>query len=189
MKYNYSHKFLGGHRSLDNILEAIDNMDNTSNRIYSTIKVGIFDFKTNHKLSKYISYIEMYIRNINSSYLSIEVHIYFTDYYLQEIKKIINNDVTENKKYIMSSFLKNKKSRGGRHSFAPGEYNKAHLKSDNLYESFTSLKWLLFNEIQKFFPTIIHNLNFPPPSISTIKKYPRAGVNTIKAPLNKPGIV
>lgn len=165
LKNNYSHKFIGGFKSIDEILKSIENMDDTFAWWYTSIYAGRFDFELHKDLSSCINYFDLYIRPINSSYLSVETYIYLNKEYLDTLQNLIDNDVKFIKTYIMPGFRRNKKVSGGKNALAVGEYSKESQKSDTIYESITSLKWAYYNELQKFFSTIIHCLNVSPPSI------------------------
>ena len=165
LKNNYSHKFFGLSKSIDEITKDIEIMDDTLTRWYSSINVGRFDFENCGALSNYVNYFDLHIRAVNSSYLAVETYIYFNEDYLSHLQKMIDADIATAKTYIMRGFRHNKKTSGGKRTLSIGEYNKAMQKSDAIYESITSLKWRYYIELQKYFPTIIHNLNVAPPSI------------------------
>lgn len=65
------------------------------------------------------------------------------------------------RKYFSGSRKKN----GGRERESVTFYNEGLLKSDVLYESLCCLKWAFYNELFKYFPTLIHSLNKMPPAI------------------------
>ena len=169
LKKQYSHKFIGGHRSINKILKSIENMDDTLTSWYDWIDVGRFDFERDNNLSQFISYFDVYVKNINSSYLSIEFHIYFTDDYQKEQIETINKDYVNIKGYIMPGFMWNRKISGGRRTYNVGHYNNAHLKSDLIYENISMLKWRFYNKVQKYFQTILHQKSVNPPSINIYK--------------------
>lgn len=165
LKNNYSHKFLGGFHSIDEILKRIENMDDTLTWWYTSIDVGRFDFESQENLSSYINYFDLYIRPVNSSYLSIETYLYLNEDYLNTLQKTINDDIKTVKTNIMHGFHLNKKKSGGRSALCVGGYSEHTQKSDAIYESITSLKWAYYNELQKFIPTVVHRLKVAPPSI------------------------
>ena len=66
IKY-YSHKFLGGQSSIEEIMKNIENMDDTLTSWYNSVNIGTLDFETDSNLSEYISYFDMHIKNINTS--------------------------------------------------------------------------------------------------------------------------
>ena len=126
-------------------------MDDTLTWHYSCIDAGRFDFDTLPSIAPYISYFDLHIRKINNSFLSVEVYIYFTEQYINELQEIINSDITEQKTYITYSFKKNEKRSGGRKAFALCHYNIANQKSDILHEHMISLKWRFYSILQIFF--------------------------------------
>lgn len=165
LKKHHSHKFLGVFRSIDELLTSVENMDDTLTWHYSCIDAGRFDFDTLPSIAPYISYFDLHIRKINNSFLSVEVYIYFTKQYINELQEIINSDITEQKTYITYSLKKNEKRSGGRKAFALCHYNIANQKSDILHEHMISLKWRFYSILQNFFPTVLHGFNVTPPGI------------------------
>ena len=166
---HYSHKFLSTHKSIDEIIHIIENMDDTQNWWYDGLDVGRFDFETNKRLKENISYFDLHIKNINSSYLAIEAHIYFSECYEQVLNKIITSDVEKPKTYITYAFSRTKKQSGGKTVFSLCHYNDANQKSDIIFEKITSFKWTFFSYLQKFFPTCNHKEGRIPPSVLVYK--------------------
>ena len=169
LKKQYSHKFFGGHHSIDEILRNIEKMDDTLTSWYNCIDIGRFDFESDSTLNQAISYFDVYIKNTNSSYLSIEFHLYLSDNYQREQIQIINNNYVNIKGYIVPGFTQNRKISGGKRTYNVVHYNNAHLKSDLIYESISILKWRFYNKIQKYFTTILHQKYVNPPSINIYK--------------------
>ena len=165
LKKHHSHKFLGGQKSIEDILDSIENMDDTLTWSYSSIDAGRFDFEDLPQIASYISYFDLHIRKINDSFLSVETHIYFSECYTAELQKIIDSDILEQKTYINFAFRRNNKQSGGKRAFALYQYNEANQKSDEIFESITSLKWLFYTNLQRFFRTELHNLGLIPPGI------------------------
>ena len=165
IKNHHSHKFLGGFRSIEDVLDTVENMDDTLTWSYSSIDTGRFDFDALHEISPYISYFDLHIRRINDSYLCVEIHIYFTEDYTNNLQTIIDSDITEHKTYIKYAFRRNNKKSGGKRTFSLCQYNEASQKSDEIFESITSVKWLFYSRLQKFFTTELHNLSIVPPGI------------------------
>lgn len=169
LKSHFSHKFLGGQRSVDEILKNIENMDDTLTSWYNWIDIGRFDFEDDRILKEKISYFDVYIKNINSSYLSVEFHLYGTDSYIKEHVNIIDNNFMNKEGYVMPGFTQNHRVSGGKRTYGVGHYNNAHLKSDLIYEDISIMKWQFYNKIQKYFLTTLHQKSINPPSIDIYK--------------------
>lgn len=92
LKRNYSHKYYGSQRSIDEILSNVEKMDDTLTSWFNSIDVGRFDFDGEGKLKNQISHFDLYIKNINTSYLAVEFHLYPTERFRDELEKIINDD-------------------------------------------------------------------------------------------------
>ena len=169
IKKHYSHKFLGGHHSIEEVLNSVENMDDTQTWRYTGIDAGRFDFETNKKLNRYISHFDLHIKNVNASYLAVEIHIYLTDLCKKDFQEIINDDVKSPKTYIISTIKRTRKKSGGENTLSVCNYNEGLQKSDNIYEKMVTLKWMFYQELQKFFPTVLHQLDSAPPSILLYK--------------------
>lgn len=165
LKKHHSHKFLGGFNSIERILNSVESMDDTLTWSYSSIDAGRFDFDSIKEVAPYISYFDLHIRKINDSYLCVETHIYFHEDYASKLQKIIDSDVAEQKTYISYAFKRNSKKSGGKQIFSLCQYNEASQKSDEIFESITSVKWIFYSNLQRFFATVLHNLNIIPPGI------------------------
>lgn len=168
IKY-YSHKFLGGQSSIEEIMKNIENMDDTLTSWYNSVNIGTLDFETDSNLSEYISYFDMHIKNINTSYLSLEFYIYPTENFQKELIEIINNDYEFIEGHVIQHLVRNTKASGGKKTYSIGHYNNAHLKSDLIYEQIGIFKWKFFNRMQRYFSTILHSKNINPPSINIYK--------------------
>lgn len=169
LKKQFSHKFFGGHKSIDEILKCIENMDDTLTSWYDWIDVGRFDFERGGTLKQDISYFDVYVKNINSSYLSIEFHLYLSENFQREQAQIINNNYVNTKGYIKPSFQRSGKISGGKRTYVVCHYNNAHLKSDLIYENISKLKWRFYNNIQKYFKTVLHKKGVNPPGVNVYK--------------------
>lgn len=169
IKKYYSHKFLGGQHSFDEIIENIEHMDDTLGTWYNSIRVGRCDFENDSKLKQLISYFDVHIRNVNSSYLALEFHLYLTDNYRNKQMNIINNDYKNVRGYVQSSFTANSRTNGGKKTYGICHFYDKHLKSDLIYENISKLKWRFFNKINVYFPTILHKKGINPPSVNIYK--------------------
>lgn len=163
---NTSHKFMGHFSSLDEIINSIDSIEDIFSSYYTEIRCGRFDFNNSNKLNEIIDYFDITIRNFNTSYLSIEVEIYIAENMNNKIKEIINNDYAHDRGFTRDIFINSNKKNGGKKSKSIIYYNNAHLKSEILNEKMIEIKWVLFNEIQKFLPLVLHNKNIMPPSVN-----------------------
>lgn len=163
---NTSHKFMGSFSSLDDIINSIDSIEDTFSWYHTEIRCGRFDFINSNKLNEIIDYFDITIRNFNTSYLSIEVEIYIAKNMNNKINDIINNDYAHDRGFTRDIFTNSNKKNGGKKSKSIIYYNNAHLKSEILNEKMIEIKWVLFNEIQKFLPLVLHNKNIMPPSVN-----------------------
>lgn len=169
LKRNLSHKFFGNAQSIDKIFTCIESMDDALTERYSWIHVGIFDFEEDHSLKDLISYFNIYIRNINSSYLVIETHLHFSSNFLKKQIDIINNDYKNKTGHVYPALMKNQKVSGGKQFRVVCHYSDSDLKSDLIYENFSILKWQFYSRLQKFFPTVLHSRGTPPPTVYIYK--------------------
>ena len=169
IKKHYTHKFLIGHHSMEEVLNSIENMDDTQTWRYTGIYAGRFDFETDKKLNRHISHFDLTIKNVNASYLAVEIHLYFSDLCKQNFQEIINADVKTPKTYIVSTIKRTHQQSGCINTLSVCNYNEGLQKSDNIYEKMIALKWMFYQKLQQFFPTVLHELNAAPPSILIYK--------------------
>lgn len=180
LKKHYSHKFLSHGNSIEKILEIIDKMDDTLTSWYNSVEIGRFDFENDVKLKEKISFFDVYIKNLNSSYLLIEFHLYCAENYIKNQVNIINGNYVKKDGFIMPGFGHNRKVSGGRRIYGVVNYNNAHLKSDHIFEDILKMKWQFYNKIQKYFVTILHQKSVNPPSINVYKtNLPLTGQNML----------
>ena len=169
IKNQYSHKFLGRCQSIDDICFAIDNMDSTLRSSYRSIDIDSLDFENNVSLKHTISWFSIKVRNINTSYLSNEFYICLSDTFRQELCHIINNTYRNLKGHIFRFVARSRSASGSKHEYGIRFYNAAFLKSDKINEQITLLKWEFYNEIQKYFHTLLHQKGSIPPGINIYK--------------------
>lgn len=168
LKYT-SHKFFGRQPSISEIFETIDEMDDTFTSWSTFVDCGRFDFSRNKKLSQYIDYFDIYIKNFNTSYLAVEIHIYLAEDIKNKLIEIINNDYKHERGFAINCFSHNSKKSGGKKSVSIAHYNDADLKSETINNMMIEIKWYLFNEISKYLPIILHKRNIMPPSVNLYK--------------------
>jgi len=169
LKRNLSHKFVAGAQSLDKIFACIETMDDTLTAWHDWINVGVFDFEEENLLKNSISYFEIYIRNINSSHLAIETYLHFSEGFLAKQISIINNDYKDKTGHVYPALMRSRKASGGKQSQIICHYSDSALKSDLIYENFSMLKWQFYNQLQKFFPTVLHSKGISPPAVYIYK--------------------
>lgn len=169
IKHQYSHKFIGGTQSIDEIIFNIENMDNTLNSWYNSVRAGRFDFENNRHLKRLISYFDVFIKNVNSSYLLLEFCIYPSKEFVRLLRNIIDNNFEDKHGYISYSFIQKGKISGGKQIPSICYYNDSGLKSDLIFENINILKWEFYNKIQTYFSTLLHTKELAPPSIEIYK--------------------
>lgn len=165
LKKDYSHKFIAIGPSIEDVSKHIEEMDDTLTWSYGSINIGIFDFDRYSKLASHISSFDLKINQVNSSYLAIEAHLHFADDFADQIQRIINSDIEQQKTYISHGFRRNNKKSGGKSTYTLCEYDPPSQKADTIYEMLAGLKWLFYNKIQDYFPTVLHSAGYVPPGI------------------------
>ena len=179
-KHQYSHKFFGGLQVGDEIISNIGNMDNILGYWYNSVSADRFDFENNRQLKHLISYFDIVIKNVNSSYLLIEFYIYPSEEFVNSLRHIIDNDFEDKRGYVIHTFTRKGKMCGGKQVPTICHYANSSLKSDLLFENTSILKWEFYNEIQKYFPTLIHNKKLIPPAIEIYKTNISYNDNSVK---------
>lgn len=168
LKKHSSHKYLETYLNEETIGQ-IERMDNILSSWYETINVGTFDFKKGSILNDAISYFEVSIKNINSSFLLLEFRLYLSDSFKKTQMDLINSNYIAERGYITSGFTHKYKKSGGKRIYTVKHYNNAHLKSDMISENFTILKYQFYENMRKYFSTLLHQKKVAPPSVYVYK--------------------
>lgn len=169
VKCNYSHNYYGMNLSVEDIVTKVNRMDSSLSVETSWTRLGRFDFSNSKKLSNLVEYFDIYIRNFNSSYITIEFHIFLAERYIHKQENIINNNYQAAHGFIISSFATNKSKNGAKTVHNISYYSNSQLKSDLLFENICLLKQIFFTEIQHYFKTILQSENIIPPSLNVYR--------------------
>lgn len=113
---------------LDEICKRIDRMDAVLLSGYDSCKCGIFDFR-GESLESSIDYFTLQVKNINSSYLSVEFRVFLTKAKMDELQTIINKDYHDHRGYAHKT-LSSRKNGGAYSSYTVVHYNDEFLKAD-----------------------------------------------------------
>lgn len=160
-----SKDYLSSGDSIEEIFHKIDNMDSMLYSHFSGLHIYRLVFDSCKELKDKIDYFDLYLHDFNSSYLAIEFHLALSDSYKKYLESFIASDYHCNHGIMRKYFSGSRKKNGGRERESVAFYNDGLLKSDVLYESLCCLKWAFYNELFKYFPTLIHSLNKMPPAI------------------------
>ena len=161
-KNYYSHKFLCGYRSEEDIENMIDNLDLTITEGESWHKFSRFDMESKGGLKNRIEYFDIVIRNFSASFLEIEFYIYFTDKQKEEYNKFISNDYKSKTKKVVAGYGKNKRKSGAKINYGIQEYLDEQEKYEILYDLISKCKYDFLKLMQRYFPmTMFCNDYFP----------------------------
>ena len=163
-KYRAGHRFIGlPTKSLEEVCASIDKMDSMLPSWYNTVRCGVFDFQ-NEKQALVIDYFTLNIKNINSSYLSLEFQIFLTEKKRAELDQLIAADYHTDHGYVTKT-LASRKDGGAKNAYSVAYYGDDMLKSDRIYEWISCIEWEFYNSLERFFPLILHKQNIMPPRI------------------------
>jgi hypothetical protein len=163
-KYRAGHRFIGLPTSgLEEVCSNIEKMDSTLLRWRDRINCGVFDFQK-EKLADIIDYFTLNIRNINSSYLSLEFQIFITEKKRKELDQFLAVDYHNARGYINKA-LASRKEGGAHNVYAIAHYGDAALKSDKIYEWISCIEWEFYEKLKYYFPFILHRQDIMPPRI------------------------
>lgn len=109
-----THKYLTISRSIDDVLESIETMDDTLTWSFQSTRIGLFDFEPHKDLASKISHFELSINQVNPSYLAVETRICFTPAYTKFLQDLIDSDIKEHKVYVSYGFVRDRKKSGGK---------------------------------------------------------------------------
>lgn len=149
--------------SLKDTCAKIEKMDPTLTSWYEGLKCGVFEFH-GKRLRETIDYYSVSIRNINTSFLSLEFRIHITDEKKRELENLINTNYHDKKGFMIKS-LSYKKNGGARESYSHSFYSDDKLKADMIYEWISQVEWEFYEEIRKFIPILLHKSGIMPPRI------------------------
>ena len=154
-------KFLGG--SLD--LERIENI-----RVYEPgadfwSNLGWIDFENNHVLREIVSHVKIKLRNLNESYLMIDLEIILTNQELDKIDAWMREDKQEETiKYAKHFMSKEKGETGSKYWVGKVFHNGSMMRLTMLEREYTEIKKMVFDEIAKFLPLQLHKRDIVQPS-------------------------
>lgn len=164
-----SHKYIGGMGSVDDINNAIDNINENLSSWDEWVECGRFDFERQKLLRKHIDYFDIKIRNFSSSYFALEIHIYFAEIRKNQIIKIINEKYRKDKGEVKTYYGHNSKKSGAKKYRTLVRYNINTLKSDLISDLIIETKWYVFNMLKNYLPIIFHEQGIIPPSVNLFK--------------------
>lgn len=150
--------------SIDGICQKINQMDSVLERYYNTVQCGIFDFSKTGKKS-IIEYFSVDVKNINSSYLSVEFVLFLSKEESQSLNMIIDNDYKDKKGYAQPYISCGNSKKRIVKKYLVTNYNEDALKADKIYEHISCLEWEFYNEISQYFPFVLFRRNIRAPRI------------------------
>ena len=148
---------------LQQICDRIDQMDSSLLSWYDSCKCGVFDFR-GEQLESSIDYFSVQIKNINSSYLSLEFRIFLTKGKMKELERIINEDYHDPRGYAQKT-LTSPKNGGAFSTYTIIHYNDEFMKADRISDWLSCIEWDFYNSLKKYFPFVLHNQGLIPPRI------------------------
>lgn len=162
-------KFLGNFSNVDALENTINNLNNDVTDSNSWINIGRFDFSSNFTLNQNIDYFDIKIMNFSSSFFAIQFKIFMSDERKKNLAKLINENYKGNNKKL-SSYYKQKKNKSGSHkAYTVTSFDEDDIKRKKINEFIIEIKWILFNEINKYLSTHFHSVGVPPPSLNIFK--------------------
>lgn len=168
LKYS-TKKFFSGLQDTDGLKRSVDNLNENITDNQSWINLGRFDFSNHPHLDKDIAYFDIKVLNFSSSFIAIQFTIFMSDDRKKELNKLINEDYKGNSKKVTSHYKRKRSISGARKSYGLTTYSKDLVKRIKINEFTTELKWILFNKISKYIPTILHDSGEIPPSVNIFK--------------------
>ncbi len=149
--------------SFEETSEKIERMDSTLLSWFDNLKCGVFEFH-GRRIHEVVDYFTMNIRNVNTSYLSVEFRIHLTAEKRKELDDMISEDYHYRKGFAHKS-LAYKKEGGTKTGYAIVYYSDEGLKADRIYEWISRVEWEFYEEIKKYIPIYLHNKGVMPPRI------------------------
>ena len=163
-KYRAGNRFIGlPIDSLEDICTRIDSMDSTLLSWYEQLDCGLFAFR-NKPISSLIDYFSLGIRNVNSSFLSVEFRLFLAEGKRKELERLIESDHHEARGFARK-ILSSKKEGGAFDTYTVVHYSGEALKADRVFEWISRIEWEFLNEVNKSLPLLLHGRNIMPPRI------------------------
>lgn len=151
----YSHKFLGGSGSEDNIDNLINGLDQTLHSGNSWYNIGLFDFAYNEEIESYIDYFQICFHNFSSSYTAIEMRIVLAEKFVNEISCFIREQYKKPGMSIHRHWGKNRKKSGAKISYGISSGVQSECaKSQIVYEQLQYVKKKFLKKIANYFPLL-----------------------------------
>ena len=153
----YSHKFIGGARSEEDIDGIIEGLNQTLHSKDSWYRTSIFDFAYDEVLESYISCFEISFHNFTSSFVAVEMKITLSEGFVSEISQFISEPYEKPGMCVHRIWARNKKRSGaimidGISSGTSSEYAKSQI----VYEQLQYVKQIFLREIIKVFPLMLY---------------------------------
>lgn len=170
-----SNKFLGG--SLD--LKRIENI-----RVYEPgadfwSNLGVIDFENNHILREKVSHVDIKLRNLNESYLMIDLEIVLANQEIEKIDAWMREDRQEETvKYAKHFQSKGKGKTGSKYWVGKVFYNGSMMRLAMLEREYAEIKKMVFDEIAKYLPLQLHIRDIVQPSCVLYKSNLNKGKKT-----------
>lgn len=148
----YSHKYMWGGKSeqdIDNLIIGLDQKVNSGNSWY---EIGIFDFAYNEKLDTYIDHFKIRFHNFSSSYAAIEVQIKLADSFVDELSDFIKKTYKKPGMCIHRYWGRKKGKTGAKiiYGVSAGVQSEC-AKSQIVYEQLQYVKSIALKEFKKYF--------------------------------------
>lgn len=153
IKKCYSHKFLGGSQSEENIDELINGLNQTIHSGNSWYRTSIFDFAYNNDLESYIHHFTIRFHNFGSSYVAVEMQIVLSDEFVSEISQFIASPYKKKGMCVHRHWGRNKAKSGAKIQYGVSSgVRSERAKSQIVYEQLQYIKKRFLHEMVKYFP-------------------------------------
>ncbi|WP_192987775.1 hypothetical protein [Carnobacterium mobile] len=168
LKYS-TKKFLSSFSNINEIKQYVENLNENITDNQTWINLGRFDFSSHPTLDKEIAYFDIKLLNFSSSFIAIQFIIFMSNEQKRKLTKLINEDYKGNLKQVTSYYGRKRSKSGARKKYTVTTYDKDSIKNIKISEFTTELKWVLFNQVSKYIPTLLHRLGTVPPSVNIFK--------------------
>lgn len=156
----YSHKYIGGNRSEEDIERIIQGLDQTLHSVDSWYRTSIFDFAYDENMDSYIKCFAIRFLNFSSSYAAIEMRIALSDDFINEISEFIKKQYKKPGMKIHRTWGRNRKQSGAKimYGVSPGTLSE-YAKSQLVYEQIQYVKQIYLHEMANYFPMLLYTSN------------------------------
>ena len=154
----FTHKYLHGGRSEDDIDNLINGLNRTLHNGNSWYNIGLFDYASNNLLDSYIKHFELRVHNFSSSYAAVEMRVVLSEIFHNEMEKYIKENCRRTDREIHRHWISNGRKSGAKIGLGVSYgFSSDYAKCCTMLEQLEYVKNLFLNELKKYLPLMLYS--------------------------------